>query len=146
VVTLAALTPGFWRANLVVSDPVGDTTSAPELLFLNDGATTLATDAQSDTTLATTSFRVELAVRIPGGLPAVTSFAATLDAPNFGLFSLNALALGLPLTLHGNLATNETLSLELTLPAGLPSGPYDFHVLASDGASSSTSTVTVSMP
>lgn len=145
-VTLLGLAPGFWRASLEVIDPVGNTTAAPELLVLLDGGTGLATAAQSDTAVATASFRVELAVRVPGGVGALTSFAATVDVPSLGLFGLNAFGLGLPLTLHGSLATDETLSLELQLPAGLPSGSYDFHVFASDAAGSASSAVTVSVP
>lgn len=149
-VTLAGLGPGFYRATLEVLDPVGNATPAQEILFINDGLTAVATAAQADSVAPApfADFRVELAVRVPGGVASLTSFSATVDAPGLGLvgFNLFALAGALPLTLHGNVATDETLSLELLVQGGLPSGTYDFHVTAVTAVGSSASSVGVIVP
>ena len=138
----------FYRAALELVDPSGNLTPAPdEALFFNDGASDLRAAVQSDVSAQTafTPFTLEFGARFPGGAAAATGFSMTLDAPHRGLlgFNLMPLLFLFPITLHGNLATGETFSLELEFPNGLPPGTYTFHLDTSTSSATAHDLLTI---
>ncbi len=128
----------FYRAQLQIVDPAGNTTDVPEILFINDGSSSSAVAIQSDAAVYTPSqsLTLEVALREPGGIGQILGVLFTLDAPAFGITGLD-LAPFVPSMapiFHGDFFQDETLSTELTIPTGLPVGAYTFHFTIFDAS------------
>lgn len=149
--TLSGLTPGaFHRAALAVRDPAGLATPVPELLFINDAQNTLAVRVQADTAApaAGQPFSLEFAVRVPGGIAALTGLGFALDVPSAAVTGVDLLPLLFlfPVTLHGDLVAGTIASLEVPVAGGLPSGTYVFRLLAADATGAVQDALTIVVP
>ncbi|MAG55467.1 MAG: hypothetical protein CMJ83_04170 [Planctomycetes bacterium] len=146
-ITLDNLTPGtYYRANLIVRDPVGNTTPLPELQWFQDPAGTLAAAVQpSDPAPAAAQpVTLEFAMRIPGGLASLTSLAmnVTFGGAAFDLIPLLPLV---PTTPHLSM-NGETISLEVHVPTGLSAGTWTFALDVSTATTTQSASTVVTVP
>ncbi len=138
-VTLDNLTSGvFYRAQLQIVDPAGNTTAVPEILFIHDVGPNSAVAIQSDSAVYAPSqpLTLEVALHEPGGIGQIQGILFTLDAPALGITGLD-LSPYVPFmspAFHGDALQDETFSTELTIPTGLPAGSYTFHVALIDAS------------
>ncbi len=144
---LGGLLPGaFYRVQPLVRDPAGLVTAAAEVLAFNSSAAGDLATVQAAGTLASagSAIQLEAALRLGQGLASLQWLGLSMTAPHLGLLNLDLLPWLPQMTpvLH---AGNGCQSLEWTVPTGLPAGTYTFTLAVQTTASSTQSSVVVTL-